>query len=151
MGHHTVATVDPPWLSAGRFRRNGQLTPPWHVATVATWIGVFVAYLAVWKASEEIGLSTWWLGARSDPQPLVIRLIPFFVAALFGILATYNVRRMPWFGIAGAIVLAGIAVPDLARSTGLATVEFTIAAAVLVVSIASLTGTYRAPHEQPDR
>ncbi len=112
---------------------------------VTTWVGVVVAYMAVWKASDEIGIATWWLGPRSDPQPLLIRLVPFMVAAVFGILASYNVRRMPLIGLVGAVSLAAIAVPDLSRSTGLATIEFAIAGAVLLVSLASFTGTYRQP------
>jgi hypothetical protein len=110
---------------------------------VATWVCVFVAYSAVWKASEELGLATWWLGPRANPQPLIVRLVPFLVAATFGVLATYNVRRMPAIGLVGAAVLAAIAVPDLSRSTGLATIEFAIAGAVALVSAASFTGTYR--------
>ena len=112
---------------------------------VTTWVGVFVAYLAVWKASEEIGIATWWLGPRSDPQPIMIRLVPFLVAAAFGILASYNVPRMPVIGLVGAGSLAAIAVPDLSRSTGLAVIEFAIAGAVLLVSSASFTGAYRQP------
>ena len=112
---------------------------------ITTWVGVFLAYMAVWKASEELGLATWWLGPRSDPQPVVVRLVPFLVAAVFGILASYNVPRMPVIGVVGAVALAAIAVPDLSRSTGLAIVEFAIAAAVLLVSLASFTGTYRRP------
>ena len=112
---------------------------------VTTWVGVFVAYLAVWKASEELGIATWWLGPRSDPQPIVVRLVPFIVTAAFGILASYNVRRMPLIGLVGAAALAAIAVPDLSRSTGLAVIEFAIAGAVLLVSAASFTGTYRHP------
>ena len=116
---------------------------------VTTWVGVFVAYLAVWKASEEIGIATWWLGARSSPQPVAIRLVPFVVTAVFGILASYNVRRLPAIGLIGSVVLAAIAVPDLTRSTGLATIEFAIAGAVLLVSAASFTGTYRRSSSQP--
>jgi hypothetical protein len=112
---------------------------------LTTWVGVFVAHLAVWKASEEIGITTWWLGPRSDPQPVMVRLVPFAVTAVFGILASYNVPRMPVIGLAGASVLAAIAVPDLSRSAGLAAIEFAIAAAVLLVSVASFTGTYRRP------
>ena len=112
---------------------------------VTTWVGTFVAYLAVWKASEELGVATWWLGPRSSPQPVVIRLIPFAVTVVFGILASYNVRRMPVFGLIGASLLVTIAVPDLSRSTGLATIELAIAGAVLLVSVASFTGMYRAP------
>jgi hypothetical protein len=125
--------------------RPGQLTTPWRAMTVAAWVGVFVAYMAVWKASEELGIATWWLGPRSNPQPLVIRLVPFIVTAVFGILASYNVPRMPAIGLLGAAMLAAIAVPDLSRSTGLAVVEFAIAGAIAVVSAASFTGMYRQP------
>ncbi|HUV18651.1 MAG TPA: hypothetical protein VMW33_09240 [Ilumatobacteraceae bacterium] len=125
--------------------RPGQLTTPWRSMMVAAWVGVFVAYMAVWKASEELGIATWWLGPRSNPQPLPIRLLPFIVTALFGILASYNVPRMPAIGLLGAAVLAAIAVPDLSRSTGLAIVEFAIAGAAAVVSAAAFTGMYRQP------
>jgi hypothetical protein len=110
---------------------------------IATWVGVFTAYLAVWKASEEIGIATWWLGPRSDPQPIAIRLVPFVVAAAFGILAGYNVPRLPVIGMTGSVILAAIAAPDLSRSTGLAVIEFTIAGAVALVSAAAFTGVYR--------
>lgn len=125
--------------------RPGQLSPAWRAIVVAAWLGALAAYLAVWKASEELGLATWWLGPRSDPQPVVVRLVPFVVTAALGILAAANVPRMPVIGLVGSATLAAIAVPDLSRSTGLATVEFAIAAAVLLVSAASFTGTYRRP------
>ena len=115
---------------------------------VTTWVGVFVAYLAVWKVSEEIGIATWWLGPRSSPQPLAVRLVPFVVTVVFGILASYNVPRMPLIGLVGSLTLAAIAVPDLSRSTGLAMIEFAIAGAVLLVSVASFTGTYRQQQAQ---
>jgi hypothetical protein len=134
-----------------RPHRPGELTAAWRVALVATWVGVLLAYLAVWKTSEEIGIATWWLGPRSNPQPVLVRLIPFFVIAVFGILAGYNVRRMPWISLGGSVVLALIAVPDLSRSIGLATIEFAIAGAVALVSLASLTGTYRAAKPDADR
>lgn len=110
---------------------------------IVTWVGVFTAYLAVWKASEEIGIATWWLGPRSDPQPIAVRLVPFVVTAVFGIVASYNVPRMPVIGLIGSLALAAIAVPDLSRSTGLAVIEFAIAGAVLLVSAASFAGMYR--------
>ena len=142
---------DDPTEPAGRPHRPGELTTAWRTALVATWVGVFLAYMAVWKASEEIGIGTWWLGPRSNPQPVLVRLIPFFVTAVFGILASYNVRRMPWISLGGSLVLALIAVPDLSRSVGLATIEFAIAGAVALVSIASSTGTYRAAKPDDDR
>jgi len=129
--------------------RVGELTATWRIALIVTWILVFLAYMGVWKASEEIGIGTWWLGPRSDPQPLLVRLVPFFVTAFFGILASYNLRRLPWIGVAGAVVLAAIAVPDVSRQAGLALVEFVLAGAVLVVSLAALTGRYRAAPADP--
>jgi hypothetical protein len=141
-----VSFVAPP---PARRPRPGELSFAWRIALVLTWIGAFLAYMAVWKASEEIGIGTWWLGARSTPQPVVVRLLPFVVIAAFGILAAYNLRRMPWISLFGAAVLAGFAVPDLSRSTGLAVVEFAIAGAVAVVSLAALTGTYRAAQPVP--
>lgn len=129
--------------------RPGELTATWRIALIVTWILVFLAYMGVWKASEEIGIGTWWLGPRSDPQPLLVRLTPFLVTAFFGILASYNLRRLPWLGVAGAACLAAIAVPDLSRQSGLALVEFVLAGAVLTVSLAALTGTFRAPQPGP--
>jgi hypothetical protein len=129
---------------AARRPRPGELTAAWRVALIVAWIGVFLAYMGVWKASEEIGIGTWWLGPRSTPQPVVVRLVPFAVAAVFVVAAGYHVRRMPWISLGGAVVLAAIAVPDLSRSTGLAIVEFAVAGAVALVSLAATTGTYRA-------
>jgi hypothetical protein len=76
---------------------------------VASWVGAFTAYLAVWKASEELGIATWWLGPPSDPQPIAIRLVPSVVTVVFGILASYNVPRMPVIGLIGSVILAAIA------------------------------------------
>lgn len=118
---------------------------------ILTWVGVFLAYLAVWKASEEIGIATWWLGPRSNPEPIYVRLVPFVVTAVFGILASYNVKKLPWISLGGAGVLALIAVPDLSRSPGLAAIEFAIAGAVALVSLGSFTGMYRAAAPDGDR
>ncbi|HSL74703.1 MAG TPA: hypothetical protein VK853_09550 [Ilumatobacteraceae bacterium] len=139
-GAAPVAAVRPP----ERVARPGELTPAWRVVMILTWIGVFLAYMAVWKASDEIGIATWWLGPRSSPQPMVVRLIPFAVAAVFGILASYNVRHVAVFSLGGSVALAAIASADLSRSTGLALVEFAIAGAAATVSVAALSGVYRA-------
>ena len=140
-----------PAAAGTRRARVGELTPAWRIAVIVTWVGAFLAYLAVWKASEEIGIATWWLGPSSQPEPMYIRLIPFAVVAVFGILASYNVRRLPWISLAGSGVLALIAIPDLSRSTGLAAIEFAIAAAVALVSLGSFTGMYRAAAPDADR
>ena len=124
---------------------------PWHVGTTVSWAMVLMAYMAVWKASEEIGLATWWLGPRSDPQPVLVRLIPFLLIAVVGLAVSSNVPRGSWVAVVGAITLLVVAVPDFSRSTGLAVVEMAIAGAALVISLASLTGTYRNPAVEPGR
>lgn len=117
----------------------------WRLALTITWGLALLAEMAVWKASEEIGIATWWLGPRSDPQPVIVRLIPFLVIATFGALASSPLRRVPWISLAGSVVLAAIALPDISRAAGLAVVELAIAGAVAAVSIASFTGTYQEP------
>ena len=110
---------------------------------VATWAMVFLSYMAVWKASEELGIGTWWLGPRSNPQPTAVNLIPFVIIVLVGGAASFDIQHLPWIGIGGSAALALIAIPDLSRSTGLAAIEFAIAGAAMIVSLASLTGRYR--------
>lgn len=130
--------------------RAGDLSLGWRAITAGTWIGVVVGFAAVWNASVQLGLSTWWLGPRADPQPTVVQFTPF-VAPVLMLLATINqVRWLAWWGLAAATVVAGFAGGDVGRVTSLALVEFTIAAAAAVVSIASFTGTYRIAEAEPD-
>ena len=110
-----VSFVAPP---PARRPRPGELSFAWRIALVVTWIGAFLAYMAVWKVSEEIGIGTWWLGARSTPQPIVVRLLPFVVIAAFGMLAAYNLRRMPWISLFGAAVLAVVEDPQFGHLVG---------------------------------
>lgn len=110
-----------------------------------TWVGVVVGLAAVWNASVQLGLSTWWLGPRGDPRPRVIQLSPF-VAPLLMVLATINnARWLGLHGLAASGVLLAVGVVDLGRVTSIAVTELLIAAAAAAVSLASLTGTYRAP------
>jgi hypothetical protein len=111
---------------------------------------VFLSYMAVWKASEELGIGTWWLGPRSNPQPTVVNLIPFVIIVLVGGAASFDIRHLPWIGVGGSVALTLIAIPDLSRSTGLAAIEFAIAGAAMIVSLASLTGRYRSAPETAD-
>jgi hypothetical protein len=126
-----------------RVPRPGEMAPAWRVVMILTWVGAFLAYMAVWKTSDELGLATWWLGPRSNPQLLVVRLVPFVICGVFGILASYHVRRLPWISLVGAALLMAVAVPDLGWVIGLAVTELAIAGAVAVVSLAALTGMYR--------
>jgi hypothetical protein len=137
-----VVLLDPP-------PRRGELTSPWRIVTALTWVGVVLAFAAVWNASVQLGLSTWWLGPRGDPQPRVIQLIPF-VAPLLMVLGTINnARWLGWHGLAASGVLVAVGIGDLGRVGSIAVTELAIAGAAAAVSLASLTGTYRAPADRP--
>lgn len=124
--------------------RPGELTFAWRIVTVATWITVVAAFAAVWNTSVQLGLRTWWLGPRSEPRPIAIRLLPFVPSVLI-VLATINrVRRSAVLGLLGAAYLAVIGVVDLGYVRRLGFVELAIAVAAALVSVASFTGTYRA-------
>ncbi len=133
--------VDPP-------PRAGELTLPWRVTTAMVWIGVVLAFAGIWNASVQLGLSTWWLGPRGDPQPRLVQLSPFVAPLLMVLGALNNVRWASWFGLLAAAVTAGVGLGDLGRVGSIAAVELAVAAAAAAVSLASLTGTYRAPAAQ---
>ena len=110
----------------------------------AAWAASFFAFAAVWKTSQDIGIGTWWLGARAQPQSVMIKIIPFVLIIVVGLAAIYNLRRVALISLAGSLAVALIAVFDISRSGGLAAIEFAIAASLAVISVGALTGTYRA-------
>jgi hypothetical protein len=115
----------------------------WRVATVATWVLVFVAWSGVWKASRELGVATWWLGPDGEPQPIFVMLLPFVVPLVMVVLTLNNVRRLPWYGLAGAAIASVIGIVDLSYIRRLGIVEIVIAAAGAAVAIAGFAGVYR--------
>jgi hypothetical protein len=122
--------------------RPGQLVPLWRILLTLGWVGVFLAFAAVWKASEEIGIATWWLGPRSAPQPVVVRLLPFALAIAIGAFVAGNLRAAVWGSLAGSGLVAVIAAFDVSRSGGLALIEFAIAASIALVTLGALGGRY---------
>lgn len=123
--------------------RPGDLTLTWRFVVMFGWMFAFFAYAAVWQASVQLGIATWWLGPRSAPTPVLIRMIPFFVTIVGGMMSVYNVRRLSHVSIGIAALTALVALPDFSRSVGLAVVELMISGSLIVVSAASLTGRYR--------
>ena len=77
--------------------RAGELSIGWRFAMIALWVGVVLAWSAVWNASVQLGLSTWWLGPRADPTPAVVRLLPFVApGALLSEDAPHQVFKVYW-------------------------------------------------------
>jgi hypothetical protein len=124
--------------------RAGELSIGWRFAMIALWVGVVLAWSAVWNASVQLGLSTWWLGPRADPAHAVVRLLPFVAPAIMLLAIINNVRWVAYGGLLAAAALAAIAVGDLSRVRNIGLVELAIAVVAGVASIASLAGTYRA-------
>lgn len=126
-----------------RAPRAGELSARWRLVTAVTWIAVGVALGAVWRTSDQLGLSTWWIGPRGDPNWITIQLLPFVPAVLM-VLATINrVRWLAWMGLVASAAVIAIGVGDLGRVAKLGVIEVLIGAAAAATSLASLTGTYR--------
>jgi hypothetical protein len=123
----------------------GQLTRGWRIATGVTWGLVFVALIAVWKVSRELGLSTWWLGPVGEPQPVVVTLLPFVAPVAMLVATLNNARWLPWAGLVASAGTAAIGIADLSHVWRLGLVELAIAVAAAAVSLASFGGRYRKP------
>jgi hypothetical protein len=130
-------------VRTARTPRAGELTSGWRLVTGVTWMLVVVGLGCVWKTSDQLGLSTWWLGPRGEPRSIVVQLLPFVPGVLMVLAAINHVRFLPWFGLAaaGLIVLTGLF--DVVRFTGLGLLEIAIGVAAAVVSLVSLAGMYR--------
>ncbi|MGA1073651.1 MAG: hypothetical protein ACO307_00800 [Ilumatobacteraceae bacterium] len=136
--------VDESMPSAGPLPRVGEVTPGWRIVLAIAWIAVALALAAVWNTSVQLGRSTWWLGPRGDPMPRIVRFVPFIAPIGMVFAAIENVRWIAAAGIAASIVTAAIGLGDLGRVPSIAAVELAIAGAGAAISIAALTGTYRA-------
>lgn len=123
-----------------REQRPGELTTGWRVVFAIGWIGVILGIAAVWKSSRTLGLPLWWLGPEANPRPLPVQMVPFLLPVVMIIGAVRSLRHLPWLGLVAAAATVAIAVPDLDRFPGLATVEIALGVAGALVSAASLAG-----------
>ena len=109
------------------------------------WGLVFVAVVGVWKASQELGVATWWRGPRSAPQPALVQILPLVAPSVMVIGGVFRWRALPWFGVVASIVTAAIGAGDLGRVGRLGLVEVALGAAGLVFSLAALAAQARRP------
>jgi len=126
-----------------RAPRPGELTPAWRVLMALTWLAVGLAMGAVWSTSDQLGLATWWLGPRGEPNPQYIQVAVFLPALAMVLISVNRVRYASWFGVAAAAVMIAIGVADLSHVAALGMIEIAIGVAAGLVSLASLTGMYR--------
>jgi len=120
----------------------GDLTPNWSLTFLVTWGLIGGSIGALWYSSRITGLATWWLGPESDPR-WWLHPVPFLAPVILSVLAIAVVRHLHWYGIAGAVATALVAVGDLTTVPGYAAAEFALAAAGLAVSVAAMSGALR--------
>ena len=125
------------------------MTPAWRLATGVVWVMVFVALISVWNVSRQLGLGTWWLGPESDPRSVVVIILPFVPSAVMLVLALNDTRRLPMFGLLASLAVVAVGVADLDMVRRLGYVEIAIGVAAALVSVASISGTYRAAPAAP--
>ena len=128
--------------------RPGDLTGRWRVVLAVAWVLAFFAYAAIWQASVEIGIGTWWIGARAQPTPTFVRVLPSLLSISMAMCAIYNVPRLVRLSAFGVVLATIVAIPDFTRSIGLGVAELVIAGLLGVVTVAAGTGRYRLA---PDR
>jgi hypothetical protein len=132
-----------PFMMPARTVRAGQLTVAWSRFLLVTWLFGIASFIAIWVSSRNTGLSTWWLGPETEPRFIVINLLPFVAPVIVCLACQFALRRLPWIGIAGALVTAAIAVGDISRVPGYAAAEFIVAAGGLLSSSACFAGVLR--------
>lgn len=126
-----------------RMPRAGELTLRWRIVTASMWILVAAAFVAVWRVSDQLGLTTWWIGPRGAPNSRLIQIVPFVPAVIMMLLSINRVRYVAWLGLVAAAATTAIGVADFGHVFRLGLIEVLIGAAAAVVSVASLSGTYR--------
>ncbi|MDO8392640.1 MAG: hypothetical protein Q7V57_19365 [Actinomycetota bacterium] len=145
----------PPRFSSHRAARTITLRPGHLLAGWATmfwlgWLLVGGSFGAVWYSSRVTGLSTWWLGPETEPRLFLLNIVPFVAPFGLAFLALRSARYLPWWGILGALLSAGIAAGDLADEPRYAIIEFALAAAGLLISVAAFAGMLRAASPSTD-
>jgi protein-S-isoprenylcysteine O-methyltransferase Ste14 len=114
--------------------------PPWKLVGIASWLLVTAAITCAAIASRSVGKSTWWLGPESNPAFPLLWALPF----LMPVVSIIAIIRLPRFagyvGIGSSLVLAGVAIGDIAGSPGVAIIEGIIAVSALFIAIATIAG-----------
>jgi len=115
----------------------------WRLTLVVAWIAVAVAIGSIWKTSDQLGLSTWWIGPRGEQQPRVVQLLPFLPALVMVIAVINNARRLPLLGAIASTLTMAVGVVDLWYFAKLGAVEIAVGVAAGAISLASAAGVFR--------
>ena len=117
-----------------------EVKPPWKLVGVTSWLLVTAGITCAAIASRSVGKSTWWLGPESNPTFPLLWALPFLMPVV-SIIAVLRLPRIAgYIGIGCSLVLAGVAIGDIAGSPGIAIVEGIVAVSALFIAIATLAG-----------
>ena len=120
-----------------------EVKPPWKLVGVTSWLLVTAALTCAAIASRSVGKSTWWLGPESNPTFALLWALPFLMPVV-SIVAILRLPRIAGYvGIGCSLVLAGVAIGDIAGSPGIAIIEGITAVSALFIAIATLAGRER--------
>lgn len=116
------------------------LRPPWAGLLSIGWIAIGVALVAVGAASRQIGKASWWLGDSVPTRPTVLWLVP-----LVGPFVAVMASRRPalWalgFSALATLGVAAVAAGDLGTSPGAAVLQFALAGAGALLTVAASAG-----------
>ena len=117
-----------------------EVKPPWKLVGVTSWLLVTAAITCAAIASRSVGKSTWWLGPESNPTFPHLWALPFLMPVV-SIIAIIRLPRIAgYIGIGCSLVLAGVAIGDIAGTPGVAIIEGIVAVSALFIAIATLAG-----------
>jgi len=117
-----------------------EVKPPWKLVGVTSWLLVTAAITCAAIASRSVGKSTWWLGPESNPTIPLLWALPFLMPVV-SIIAIIRLPRIAgYIGIGCSLVLAGVAIGDIAGTPGVAIIEGIVAVSALFIAIATLAG-----------
>ena len=117
-----------------------EMKSPWKLVGVTSWLLVTAGITCAAIASRSVGKSTWWLGPESNPTFPLLWALPFLMPVV-SIIAVLRLPRIAgYIGIGCSLVLAGVAIGDIAGSPGIAIIEGIVAVSALFIAIATLAG-----------
>jgi hypothetical protein len=126
-----------------RAPRAGELAPGWRLVLAVAWLSVAVAIGAIWKTTDQLGMSTWWLGPRGEPRPAVVQILPFVPSVVMVLLSVNHVRRLVWWSLGASALVVAVGAVDLGYKPSIGMLEIAVGVAAALVSVASFAGTYR--------
>lgn len=117
-----------------------QLRTPWAGLLGGGWIAIGIALVALAASSRRIGKPVWWLGDGVPVSFSVFWLVPLIAPFLAVVTAHAAARLALAMSAVAAASVAAVALGDLNGSPASAIVQFVLAGAGAVLTIAAAAG-----------